>query len=48
MYFVAYSIDKITYALILGYVQEIPSDLRELLRNGEEVTFDDAERILKE
>ncbi|MEM1829688.1 MAG: ribonuclease H-like domain-containing protein [Thermofilaceae archaeon] len=46
--FGAYLEDRILYALILWYVRELPVSEDELLLVGDEVTFDDVEKLLKE
>ncbi|MEM0023818.1 hypothetical protein [Thermofilum sp.] len=47
-YFGAYLFDRLAYSLVLGYVRELPVRDEELLHVGDEITFADIERLLKE
>jgi len=46
-YFASYLYDRLLYSLELGYVKRIPKEEKKLLLIGDEITFDDVERLLK-
>ena len=47
-YFGSYLEDRIKYSLELGYIDKIPNDMEKLLDVGEDITWDDIEKLLKE
>ena len=47
-FFEAYLHDRITYSLMLGYTDRIPDDPEKLLDVGDDVKFEDVEKLLKE
>jgi CRISPR/Cas system-associated exonuclease Cas4 (RecB family) len=47
-FFRAYLSDRIIYSIKLGYINDIPQKEEELLKIGDEITFNDIEKLLKE
>lgn len=47
-YFSAYLHDRILYSLELGYVKQLPKKKEDLLRIGDDITYNDIEKLLKE
>jgi len=47
-FFASYLHDRLLYALKLGYAKRPPKTVKEILLVGEEITFDDIEKLLKD
>ncbi|MGB9693279.1 MAG: hypothetical protein ACPLYF_00380, partial [Fervidobacterium sp.] len=47
-FFASYLHDRLLYALKLGYTKTLPKTVKEILLVGEEITFDDVEKLLKD
>jgi hypothetical protein len=47
-FFASYLHDRLLYSLKLGYVKKLPRSEKEILLVGEEITFDDVEKLLKD
>lgn len=47
-FFASYLHDRLLYSLKLGYVKRLPETVNEILLVGEEITFDDVEKLLKD
>jgi CRISPR/Cas system-associated exonuclease Cas4 (RecB family) len=48
LFFGAYLHDRLLYSLKLGFINKLPQNERELLMVGEEITYEDVEKLLKE
>lgn len=46
-FFASYLHDRLLYSLELGYINSIPNEINELLTTGDEITFDDLEKLLE-
>jgi len=46
-FFASYLHDRLLYSLKLGYVKKLPKSEKEILLVGEEITFDDVEKLWK-
>ncbi len=48
MFFGAYLQDRVSYSQKLGYIEDLPKSADELLAIGDDVKFDDIEKLLRE
>jgi len=48
LYFMSYLHDRLLYSLKLGYVKTLPRDVEKLLSIGDEIRFNDIEKLLRE
>ena len=47
-FFASYIIDRLCYSLKLGLIDKIPTDLNKILYIGDDIKFEDIEKLLKE